>query len=320
MAERYERGGTERRRVVARTYQFTIPRELSARGRLDLADDIRQAFFARYPHTWAVHCPGENPHLHVMFSPRREETPSDRTPAHWFQGAGKVPKDRLWDHKRTLQGVRYEYAILCNAALEREGHAVAVNHQRLSVRGHRREAEQALERSQVVLLKKYAGQDLDSIADLKVRAQVHHGRTIMAEVDVNRALLHTHFHPRENAKNLEAWQAQKAREGLRDLSREAIIDHVRDRFWQHDRSPARERERLESVERQMNREYARVGRERDLGRTPQRRQVQEQTRKRHRVHTFGHGLSMEDTARGGVHSAPGELAMQSGCKSHMVKV
>src|SRR5262249_26300944 len=71
MADRYERqGGT-----VARHYQVTLPRELSPQGRLDVAADIRTVFFARYPHVWAVHCPqardgsGEQPHLHVMFSP-----------------------------------------------------------------------------------------------------------------------------------------------------------------------------------------------------------------------------------------------------------
>ena len=296
-AERYEgKSG-----VVARTYEFVLPRELSEQGRLDLAEDIRQTFFARYPHTWAVHCPGNNPHLHVMFSTRREDTPSDRTAQAWFQGAGKVTKDRHWDHKRTLQGVRYEYAILCNAALEREGQQVAVSHQRLSVRGHRRDAERQLPRVQVVLLKQHEGVALEAIPNEKLRDKVAKAREAKAEIEVNRALLQKYFYGKENTANLGAWQAQKAREGIRDLSREAIIDHVRDRFWAHDRSPARERERLESVERQLNREYARVGRERGHGHSLERPHVQEQTRQHQRTQTLGHGLSIDDTAHGGVH-------------------
>lgn len=297
MAERYER----KNGVVARTYQFTIPRELSEQGRLDLADDIRQTFFARYPHTWAVHNPKDNVHLHVMFSTRREDAPSDRTPSQWFRGAERVTKDQHWDQKRTLQGVRYEYAVLANAALEREGHEVAISPQRLSVRGHRRDAERSLPRAQIVLLKNYAGHELDAIPHPRDREQVQQAREAMAELEVNRALLHKHFHPRENARNLEAWQAQKQREGLRDLSREAILDHVRNRFWAQDRSPARERERLQSVERAINREYARVGRERVPVQDRTQRRVQEQTPRSQRTRTLGWGRDRDDMAHGGVH-------------------
>ena len=69
--------------------------------------------------------------MHVMFSTRREDVPSERTPAQWFRLAapahkdpltGGVKKDAVWDQKKTLQGLRHETAILINAALEREGH------------------------------------------------------------------------------------------------------------------------------------------------------------------------------------------------------
>src|SRR4029077_13884896 len=110
MADRYERQGG----VIARHYQISLPRELGPQERLDLAADIRGAFFERYPHVWTVHCPqardgsGEQPHRDIMFSTRREDQPSLRTPKQWFARAanhnqdpllGGVRKDRVWDHK-----------------------------------------------------------------------------------------------------------------------------------------------------------------------------------------------------------------------------
>ena len=64
----------------------------------------------------------------------------------------------------------------------------------------------------------------------------------------------------ENDENLVAWRQQKARDGIRDLSREAMVDHVRDWFWLQDASPVREQERTASVWRTIHREHARTGR------------------------------------------------------------
>jgi len=64
----------------------------------------------------------------------------------------------------------------------------------------------------------------------------------------------------ETVENGVRWREQTVREGLRDVSREAMIDHVRDRFWRHDDSPAREQERYASVWRTMHREHQRTGR------------------------------------------------------------
>src|SRR5712691_1996619 len=46
-ADRYERKNA----TVARTYQVTLPRELSPEARLALAQDITETCFAQYPHT-----------------------------------------------------------------------------------------------------------------------------------------------------------------------------------------------------------------------------------------------------------------------------
>ena len=77
--------------VVARHYQFTLPRELSEEGRLALAQDMREVFFARYPHAYAIHNPqakdrsGDQPHMHVLMSPRRDDG-VERTPRSGLRG------------------------------------------------------------------------------------------------------------------------------------------------------------------------------------------------------------------------------------------
>jgi hypothetical protein len=215
MASRYERGGLRRQGTVALCYQFTLPRELSEVRRVELAADLREAFFDRYPHTWAIHNPhagtaDEHPHLHVMMSTRREDMPSARGPETWFRqaapegqyriGAG-VKKDHGWFHR--LAQVRSETAVLINAALEREGLALAVSAQSLTARGIDR-----------------AVSSYDAAA--------------------------------ENIVNLKAWHLEKQRQHI-DVDRTAVLDQVRDRFWLHDQSPYRVQQREQSVARTVAR-------------------------------------------------------------------
>ena len=292
MADRYERQGG----VVARHYQITLPRELSAQGRLDLAADLRAAFFARYPHVFAVHCPqardgsGDQPHLHVMFSTRREDVASTRTPKQWFSRAaddgrdplgGGVRKDRTWDRKHQLQGVRAECAVLINAALEREGIAEAVAQERLRVRG--------LERNGFWYLPGASEERIAAVAAKRATELADHRRW-------------------ETLDTLSTWQRYKETHQLSDISREAIVDHVRDRFWLHDHSPAREEERQQSFLRAIDREFVRTGRERsqEHGRSVAqectRPVVQEHAHSRqHGRQWDGLGQGIDDTAHGGVH-------------------
>lgn len=248
MADRYERGGPQRPGTVARTYQITLPRELSPEARLELAADMRATFFERYPHSWAIHNPvnaqgHENPHMHLMLSERRQEDAQARGPELYFRrtaGPGEDPathgvrKDRSWQGPARLYELRAGVATLMNAALEREGHEVAVSHASLKA--------QAIEREPAV----------------------YRRASDKAQVESEREVLHVFSHPWEQARNVVAWEAQKTREHIRDISREAIVDHVRDRFWQHDQSPTREQERQQSFLRAIDREYARTGRARPV--------------------------------------------------------
>ena len=80
---------------VARTYEIALPRELSPQGREDLAADIRAVLMGtQYVHAWAIHEPqardgsGIMPHLHLMFSPRRQDDAQARSLERWCFKSG----------------------------------------------------------------------------------------------------------------------------------------------------------------------------------------------------------------------------------------
>jgi len=255
MADRYERKGA----TLARCYEIALPRELSPPARLELAQDIRATFFARSPHSWAVHCPvardGQaQPHLHVIMSERGQMDTVDRSPQQYFaRAAGPdqdpathgVRKERSWQGAARLRELRAGVATLTNAALERAGLALAVSHETLRARGHDRAPEVDQGRQARYLHARYG-------------IETRGWQETLAQRDV----LHRDYHPWENELNRAAWYAQKQREHLHDLSREAMIDHVRDRFWRHDHSPARMQEREASLVRALERAYTEVPTER----------------------------------------------------------
>jgi hypothetical protein len=227
--------------------------------------------------------------MHVMFSTRRDDVASERTPEQWFRQAapsrqdpmtGGVKKDGFWDHKHALQGLRHETAMLMNAALEREGHPVAISAASLRMQGHDRRPERHLARADVVLLNKY-GWEIPAHLSPAQQAQLRGMQERWRETMATREVITRDFRAWENEMNVITWHGQKEREGLRDVSREAVVDHVRDRFWTHDHSPVREAERAASFARAIEREYARTGRERpeptERVLVPARRQEQEHT-------------------------------------------
>jgi hypothetical protein len=299
MADRYE----QQRGVVARTYEIALPRELSQEARVALAADIRAVFFERYPMRWAMHNPidqtkegieREHPHMHVMIQERRTVDGIDRGPQQYFARAARpgqdpashgVRKEASWAGPARLRELRAGIATLVNAALEREGLALAVSHQSLEAR--------ALERH-------------------GSHYRLKDGEPAKTKAHVDREVLRRAYHPLERDMDLLAWYDQKAREGIRDLSREAMVDHVRDRFWQQDRSPAREREREESLLRAIEREYARTGRAR--AQAPVWEVHRELVRRGQRHQGVVQGMSLDDTPQGGaqVHLQDHELEREVG--------
>ena len=94
----------------------------------------------------------------------------------------------------------------------------------------------------------------------KTQLRAMHAR-VQATVG-NRETINRDYRGWETDMNVLAWHNQKEREGLRDISRAAVVDHVRDRFWAQDHSAVREAERATSMARTIERAYARTGRER----------------------------------------------------------
>jgi MobA/MobL family len=231
-ADTFERTGW----VVARPLQVALPRELSSEGRLELAHDLCEMTVGKFPHSWAVHEPearngsGLQPHLHILFSPRREEVELDRTPAQWFAKAaargadprtGGVRKDRSWDTKGRLYDVREAVALLTNAALARTGLAMAVDHRRLEARGLSRDAAR--------YGSAHDQADLDQT--LRYRQQLSDAGALAYE----------------QLATYAGWQEQALK--LLSLERQYVKDLVRDHVWRDDRSPARALERQQSLAR-----------------------------------------------------------------------
>jgi len=170
-------------------------------------------------------------------------------------------KDPVWERTATLQGMRYEVATLINAALEREGHAVAVSHASLRTQGHDRSPERVHARADAVLLKKY-GWEIPAHLSQHQQDQLREIHDRWKATLATRETISRDFRGWENDMNVLAWDQRKKRDGLRDISREAVLDHSRDRFWAHDHSQARTQERDASLVRAIDREYTRTGRER----------------------------------------------------------
>jgi hypothetical protein len=120
--------------------------------------------------------------------------------------------------------------MLTNAALERAGVEAAVSHESLRSR-------------------------------MSPRAPaVYTRKADKAKVEALREELHRDDHPQENLLNTVMWRHQKDVSNIRDVSREAMVDRVRDRFWLKDESPARTQERDASIWRTIHREHAHTGR------------------------------------------------------------
>jgi len=262
MADTHERAGW----IVARHLQIALPRELSPAGREELARDLCEVTVGRFPHMAAIHEPpardgsGIQPHVHILFSPRREDVELDRTPAQWFAKAaakdrdpleGGVRKDVNVERKAWLRDVREATAMLTNAVLAREGLSLAVDHRTLEAQG--------ISRDPARYGSTHDKADLDRT--MTYRQHLRESGTLAYE----------------QLATYAGWHDQAVK--LLSLDREYVRDLARDHLWRFDRSPARERERAESLERTLDlamhdrTRERRVTPERTRERTPERSQA-----------------------------------------------
>ncbi len=251
MADTYERSEW----VVARHLQVALPRELSPEARQELADDIREVTVGRFAHVWAIHEPqardgsGFQPHIHLLFSPRREEMELDRTAAQWFAKAaahgedplrGGVRKDRTWEKKGMLHDIREAVAVMTNAALARAGVEAAVSEKSLEAQGIGRDpARYISDTHATVIAYRRALRDSGQVAHEQLVAYV-------------------------------GWQQQAMK--LVSLDRPYVTDVCRDHVWRFDRSSARAQEREASMQRAFALAAEQVGR--TMRGTPQRQAPQ----------------------------------------------
>ncbi len=251
MADTYERSGW----ILARHLQVALPRELSPEARLELAHDIREVTVGRFAHVWAIHEPeaqdgsGFQPHIHLLFSPRREDVELERTPAQWFAKAapqgqdpfqGGVRKDVHVEKKGWLFDVRSAVALMTNAALTRAGVEAAVSEKRLAAQGFDRPlAIYGQGTKETMMTYRSALRDSGQVAQ-------------------------------EHLAAYAGWQQQALK--LMSLDRHSIRDLCRDQVWRFDRSPAREQERDASMQRAFALAAEQVGR--TMRGTPQRQAPQ----------------------------------------------
>jgi MobA/MobL family len=138
-------------RANARLYhefEISIPRELSPEGRMAVVQNfVGKELGDKFAVTIAIHNPkaldgGEHPHAHVMFSSRRVDDGIERGPDRFFKKAnhehpelGGARKDASLYQKARLRDLRASWAETTNRALEREGHAVRIDHRSFKDRG-----------------------------------------------------------------------------------------------------------------------------------------------------------------------------------------
>jgi len=132
---------------------FALSRELGVEEQIDLARAFAHELTdeERLPYTLAIHegrdADGNvhNPHAHLMLSERQHDG-LDRSPEEWFRRAnsdhperGGAPKSRTFHGPQWVEHARARWAELTNAALERAGRDVRVDHRSYARQGIDRE-------------------------------------------------------------------------------------------------------------------------------------------------------------------------------------
>ncbi len=129
-------------------FEISIPRELSPQGRISVVQDfVGKELGEKFAVTLAIHNPkaldgGDHPHAHVMFSSRRVDDGIERGPDHFFKRVnrenperGGARKDSSLYKKARLHELRQSWADTANRALDREGHAVRIDHRSFKDQG-----------------------------------------------------------------------------------------------------------------------------------------------------------------------------------------
>ena len=143
-ADAYERANG----TTYREYLVSLPRELSADQRVELVEAfVAQELGERHAYQYAIHVPKasdglDNPHVHLMFSERRNDGIA-RDPDQYFKrynakspekggaqkGVGEIPHSQLTKQAQTaeLKAMRSRWETLANQALEKAGRSERIS-------------------------------------------------------------------------------------------------------------------------------------------------------------------------------------------------
>ncbi len=185
--------------TVYREIEFALPAELSEAENLQLAQEfagrLARSASGPTPYTLAVHRSEKDPallHCHLMLSDKVNDG-HDRTPELWFRRAanrgkdpstGGAPKtqERGYDREKEIQWVdriRPLWSEMANAALQRNGLAVRIDHRSLEEQRIEQEGlvEQAWQRGDEVAAVRHTrhARDLDRPAQPKRGRVLEHG-------------------------------------------------------------------------------------------------------------------------------------------------
>ena len=146
-ADKNERVNGERYKEIV----FSLPNELGLEENKKIVEEFVQKHLQDFYYAYAIHdkvgamSNGERqPHVHIMFSPREideVERQQERPPELFFSRAnpthpekGGCAKSWKWnskDRRKYLMGLRKDYAVIQNEALERNGVNLRVDHRTL---------------------------------------------------------------------------------------------------------------------------------------------------------------------------------------------
>lgn len=132
-----------------REFELALPRELTPDQRLELAQDFCKEHLKDHAYQLAIHCGkardgGDQPHAHIMFCDRQNDG-IERDRETYFKRANKKNPERggaekaaHWNGKGRqdhLKEIRASWADLTNAALEKAGHDIQVDHRSYEAQG-----------------------------------------------------------------------------------------------------------------------------------------------------------------------------------------
>jgi hypothetical protein len=151
--------------AVYREHEIALPSELTRDQQIELAGQLASELVGNKPFHYAVHAPhaslggGENTHLHLMYSDRRDDG-IERSPEQTFRRYNQQHPERGGRKKDSggrnsmqirdeLIAMRKKCADLQNAALAKYGHEARVDHRTLKAQGIDRQPERHLGQARI---------------------------------------------------------------------------------------------------------------------------------------------------------------------------